>query len=156
MQIPSLYAIFHLIILCDVSRMPGERMSIRDNAAVGRFHGVSASNGQAIPERHTESKTKKEESGCRRWFQRACPCCLRRQNSSNDVSGVTDDVATGGGENGAPTTPLTPTGDTELAGEELGLITDMIFETCSHKLQLKFLKLKLCLLLSIFSHQSWL
>uniref|UniRef100_A0A671SQR9 Protein-glutamine gamma-glutamyltransferase K n=1 Tax=Sinocyclocheilus anshuiensis TaxID=1608454 RepID=A0A671SQR9_9TELE len=68
------------------SRMPGERLSIRDNAAVGRFHGVSASNGQAVPERHTESKMKKEESGCRRWFRRACPCCFRRQNSSSSNS----------------------------------------------------------------------
>uniref|UniRef100_A0A671SPC4 Protein-glutamine gamma-glutamyltransferase K n=1 Tax=Sinocyclocheilus anshuiensis TaxID=1608454 RepID=A0A671SPC4_9TELE len=66
--------------------MPGERLSIRDNAAVGRFHGVSASNGQAVPERHTESKMKKEESGCRRWFRRACPCCFRRQNSSSSNS----------------------------------------------------------------------
>uniref|UniRef100_A0A671SPW0 Protein-glutamine gamma-glutamyltransferase K n=1 Tax=Sinocyclocheilus anshuiensis TaxID=1608454 RepID=A0A671SPW0_9TELE len=94
--------------------MPGERLSIRDNAAVGRFHGVSASNGQAVPERHTESKMKKEESGCRRWFRRACPCCFRRQNSSYDVSGDVDGVAAGDGENEGPTTPLTPTGDTEL------------------------------------------
>lgn len=136
------------------SRMPGERLSIRDNAAVGRFHGVSASNGQAVPERHTESKMKKEESGCRRWFRRACPCCFQRQNSSCDVSGDVDGVAAGDGENEGPKTPLTPTGDTELDGEELGLITDMIFETSSHKLQLKFLRLNLCLLLSIFSHQS--
>ncbi|KTF97204.1 hypothetical protein cypCar_00018981 [Cyprinus carpio] len=95
------------------SRMPGERLSIRDNAAVGRFHGVSASNGQAVPERHTESKTKKEESGCRCWFQKACPCCFRRQSSSYDVSGDVDGVAAGDGEKEEPT-PLTPTGDTEL------------------------------------------
>uniref|UniRef100_A0A8C2AB47 Protein-glutamine gamma-glutamyltransferase K n=1 Tax=Cyprinus carpio TaxID=7962 RepID=A0A8C2AB47_CYPCA len=99
------------------SRMPGERLSIRDNAAVGRFHGVSASNGQAVPERHTESKTKKEESGCRCWFQKACPCCFRRQSSSYDVSGDVDGVAAGDGEKEEPT-PLTPTGDTELDGED--------------------------------------
>uniref|UniRef100_A0A8C2F985 Protein-glutamine gamma-glutamyltransferase K n=1 Tax=Cyprinus carpio TaxID=7962 RepID=A0A8C2F985_CYPCA len=93
--------------------MPGERLSIRDNAAVGRFHGVSASNGQAVPERHTESKTKKEESGCRCWFQKACPCCFWRQSSSYDVSGDVDGVAAGDGEKEEPT-PLTPTGDTEL------------------------------------------
>uniref|UniRef100_A0A672SNH7 Protein-glutamine gamma-glutamyltransferase K n=1 Tax=Sinocyclocheilus grahami TaxID=75366 RepID=A0A672SNH7_SINGR len=94
--------------------MPGERLSIRDNAAVGRFHGVSASNGQAVPERHTESKMKKEESGCRSWFRRVCPCCFQKQNSSYDVSGEVDGVAAGDGENEGPTTPLTPTGDTEL------------------------------------------
>lgn len=131
------------------SRMPGERLSIRDNAAVGRFHGVSASNGQAIPQRHTESKTKKEESGCRCWFQKACPCCFRRQSSSYDVSGDVDGVAAGDGEKEEPT-PLTPTGDTELDGEELGLITYIRFETSFHTFQCKFLKLNLFLLLSLF------
>uniref|UniRef100_A0A673LN91 Protein-glutamine gamma-glutamyltransferase K n=1 Tax=Sinocyclocheilus rhinocerous TaxID=307959 RepID=A0A673LN91_9TELE len=96
------------------SRMPGERLSIRDNSAVGRFHGVSASNGQAVPERHSESKMKKEESGCRRWFRRACPCCFRRQNSSNDVTIDTEGGAVGDGENEGPTSPMTATGDTEL------------------------------------------
>ncbi|KTF82279.1 hypothetical protein cypCar_00015782 [Cyprinus carpio] len=101
--------------------MPGERLSIRDNSAVGRFHGVSGSNGQAIPETQSESKMKKEESGCRRWFRRACPCCFRRQNSSNDVTSDSEGVAVGGGENEGPTSPITATGDTELDGEELCL-----------------------------------
>uniref|UniRef100_A0A8C1B2G2 Protein-glutamine gamma-glutamyltransferase K n=1 Tax=Cyprinus carpio carpio TaxID=630221 RepID=A0A8C1B2G2_CYPCA len=108
------------------SRMPGERLSIRDNAAVGRFHGVSASNGQAVPERHTESKTKKEESGCRCWFQKACPCCFRRQSSSYDVSGDVDGVAAGDGEKEEPT-PLTPTGDTELDGEDASSSNSIFF-----------------------------
>uniref|UniRef100_A0A8C2FD47 Protein-glutamine gamma-glutamyltransferase K n=1 Tax=Cyprinus carpio TaxID=7962 RepID=A0A8C2FD47_CYPCA len=102
--------------------MPGERLSIRDNAAVGRFHGVSASNGQAVPERHTESKTKKEESGCRCWFQKACPCCFWRQSSSYDVSGDVDGVAAGDGEKEEPT-PLTPTGDTELDVRSVDLLS---------------------------------
>ncbi|KAK2900462.1 hypothetical protein Q8A67_008577 [Cirrhinus molitorella] len=103
--------------------MPGERLSIRDNSSVGRFHGVAASNGEAAPERHTESKQKKE-SGCRRWFQRACPCCFRRQNSSYDVTNGTDGVVVGGGENEEPTPPLTATGDTEL--NELTLVVRSI------------------------------
>ncbi|XP_073704898.1 protein-glutamine gamma-glutamyltransferase K isoform X1 [Garra rufa] len=111
-------------------RMPGERLSIRDNSSVGRFHGVSASNGEAVPERHTES-TKKKEGGCRRWFRKACPCCIRRQNSSYDVTNGTDGVVVGDGNNEGPTTPLTVTGDTELDGQEFNIRQtdiDMILE----------------------------
>uniref|UniRef100_A0A8C1QHP6 Protein-glutamine gamma-glutamyltransferase K n=1 Tax=Cyprinus carpio TaxID=7962 RepID=A0A8C1QHP6_CYPCA len=103
--------------------MPGERLSIRDNSAVGRFHGVSGSNGQAIPETQSESKMKKEESGCRRWFRRACPCCFRRQNSSNDVTSDSEGVAVGGGENEGPTSPITATGDTELDVRSVNLLS---------------------------------
>lgn len=110
-------------ILCMTStRMPGERLSIRDNSAVGRFHGVSASNGHAIPEKQSDAKEKKE-NGCRRWLRKACPCCFRRQNSSYDVTGEVD----GGleGENETPSTPLPLTLDTNVDGKGLTFIRFM-------------------------------
>lgn len=90
--------------------MPGDRLSIRDNSAVGRFHGVSASNGHAVPEKQSEER--KKENGCSRWLRKACPCCLRRQSSSDDVM---DDVVEG--ENETPSTPLPLTVDTDVDGK---------------------------------------
>lgn len=98
--------------------MPGERLSIRDNTAVGRFHGASESNGRAVPERHTEAKVKKEESGCRRWLRRACPCCVRQQSSSDDIINEADG---GDGEEEGPVSPVPPSNDTELDGENIHL-----------------------------------
>lgn len=98
--------------------MPGERLSIRDNSAVGRFHGASESNGRAVPERHTEAKVKKEESGCRRWLRRACPCCIRQQSNPDDFTKEED---AGAGEEEGPVSPVPPSIDTELVGENLHL-----------------------------------
>lgn len=98
--------------------MPGERLSIRDNAAVGRFHGASESNGRAVPERHTEAKVKKEESGCRRWLRRACPCCVRQQSISEDF---TKEENGGDGEEEGPVSPVLPSIGTELDGENIHL-----------------------------------
>lgn len=95
-------------------RMPGERLSIRDNSAVGRFHGASESNGRAVPERHTETKVKKEESGCRRWLRRACPCCVRKRSNSDDFTKEVDAVVE---EEEGPVSPVPPSIDTELDGE---------------------------------------
>lgn len=101
--------------------MPGERRSIRDNSAVGRFHGVSDSNGLAVPERQTEAKVKKDESGCRRWLRKACPCCYRQQSNSYDLTTEKDAVVVGDGEKEEPASPVPPSGDTELNGEKLSL-----------------------------------
>ncbi|XP_056599191.1 protein-glutamine gamma-glutamyltransferase K [Triplophysa dalaica] len=96
--------------------MPGDRLSIRDNLAVGRFHGVSASNSHAVPEK--QSEVRKKENGCSRWLREACPGCLRRQSSSDDVM---DDVVEG--ENEIPSTPLPLTVDTD--------VDDLSLKVCS-------------------------
>ncbi len=94
--------------------MPGERLSIRDNAAVGRFHGVSASKWPGRSQKgHTESKMKeRRRADAAAGFGELVLVCFQRQNSSCDVSGDVDGVAAGDGENEGPKTPLTPTGDT--------------------------------------------
>ncbi|XP_051557640.1 protein-glutamine gamma-glutamyltransferase K-like [Myxocyprinus asiaticus] len=93
--------------------MPGERQSIRDNSAVGRFHGVSVSN-RTVSEKQAEGQEKKNENGCRRWLRKACPCCFRRQSSSYDFTNETGGSADGAGEDNAPASPLPLTADTEL------------------------------------------
>ncbi|KAI7790521.1 protein-glutamine gamma-glutamyltransferase K [Triplophysa rosa] len=102
--------------------MPGERLSIRDNSAVGRFHGVSASNGHVVPEKQSEASEKKE-NGCSRWLRKACPCCFRRQSSSDDVTGEVDGGLVVEGENESPSTPLPLTVDTD--------VDDLSLKVCS-------------------------
>lgn len=110
--------------MCTISsRMPGERLSIRDNSAVGRFHGVSASNGHAVPEKQSEAKEK--ENGCRRWLRKACPCCFRRQSSSYDITAEVDGGPSSEGENESPSTPLPLTVDTDVDGKELMFVSLM-------------------------------
>ncbi|XP_072524432.1 protein-glutamine gamma-glutamyltransferase K-like [Salminus brasiliensis] len=99
--------------------MPGSRRSVRDGSVVGRFHSVTTSNGQAVPEKETVAKEVRQEGRCRRWFRRACPCCCKRQSSSYDVTCEVDDTK----DNETPTTTPEPPqphlGDKEL--EELAL-----------------------------------
>ncbi|XP_056301500.1 protein-glutamine gamma-glutamyltransferase K [Danio aesculapii] len=94
--------------------MPGERQSIRDNSAVGRFHGVSARNGEAVAEKPSEGKTKKPESGCRRWLRKACPCCLRQQSNSYDLTSEADGVVAGNNENEQPASPVSVSVETNV------------------------------------------
>lgn len=119
-------------------RMPGQRLSIRINAALGRFHGENP------------ISIVRKECECRHRFQRDCLCLYRRQSNPYDVSGDVDGVAPGDVEKERPTPP-TLNGDTELDGEELGL--RMRFETSFHTLQLKFLKLSFSSLSLSFSSE---
>uniref|UniRef100_A0A4W4H4M3 Protein-glutamine gamma-glutamyltransferase K n=1 Tax=Electrophorus electricus TaxID=8005 RepID=A0A4W4H4M3_ELEEL len=82
--------------------MPESRTSVRDSSAVGRFHGATASNGQAVLEKEPASKEVKEEGFCRRWFQKACPCCCRRQSTSYDITNEKDADVTKNGEKLTP------------------------------------------------------
>uniref|UniRef100_A0A8C7NEE6 Protein-glutamine gamma-glutamyltransferase K n=1 Tax=Oncorhynchus mykiss TaxID=8022 RepID=A0A8C7NEE6_ONCMY len=96
--------------------MPGDRSTV-SGSVVGRFHGVAPTTVQITNQKEAESNSKKQ-GGCRRWFQKMCPCCCRRQSSSYDI---TDTVITDDGVK--PTTlpepPQPHTGDNEL--EELML-----------------------------------
>lgn len=131
-------------LLCMMSfRMPGERLSIRDNAAVGRFHGAAESNGRAVPERRTVTKVKKEESGCRRWLRKACPCCCRQRSNSYDFTNEEDGGVVDGVEE-VPVSPVPPSGDTELDGESQ-TIRKKIIRSSSNSI-----------FFPIFSHQCYL
>lgn len=70
--------------LSSSSRMPG---TARDVSAVGRFPGVTLSNGDAAPEKEKVMIEKgAEEGGCHRWLRRICPCCCRQKSSSYDIT----------------------------------------------------------------------
>ncbi|XP_059357128.1 protein-glutamine gamma-glutamyltransferase K-like isoform X2 [Carassius carassius] len=71
-------------IVRKTKKMPGQRLSIRDNATVGRFHGE---NTMSIVRR---------ECQCRYRFQRDCLCLYRRLSNLYDVSGDVDGVALNG------------------------------------------------------------
>lgn len=64
--------------------MPG---TARNASGVGRFPGVTFSNGNAAPEEaKVMIENEQEEGGCRRWLRRVCPCCCRKKSSSYEVS----------------------------------------------------------------------
>uniref|UniRef100_A0A668AS23 Protein-glutamine gamma-glutamyltransferase K n=1 Tax=Myripristis murdjan TaxID=586833 RepID=A0A668AS23_9TELE len=69
--------------------MPGERLTVRDEADVGRFPGAAPPTRVELTI-HKEGEKKQEEGGCRRWFRKICPCCCKRQNSAS--YDVTDKV----------------------------------------------------------------
>lgn len=76
------------VFLTLLPRMPGERLTVRGTADVGRFPG-------AAPPTRVELSIGKEdkdqsEGGCRSWFRKLCPCCCKRQNSN--TYDVTDKV----------------------------------------------------------------
>lgn len=62
--------------------MPGERLTVRDTSEVGRFPGAAPPTRVQLSI-HKEGEKKQEESGCRSWFRKMCPCCCKRQNSSS-------------------------------------------------------------------------
>lgn len=64
------------------TRMPGERLTVRENSDVGRFPGAAPPTRVELTI-HKEGEPKKEEGGCRRWFRKMCPCCCKRQNSNS-------------------------------------------------------------------------
>ncbi|XP_066508875.1 protein-glutamine gamma-glutamyltransferase K-like [Hoplias malabaricus] len=94
------------------------RTSVRDGLAVGRFHGIATSNGQAVPEKETLAKEAPEEGCCRRWLRKCCPCCFRRQSCSYDAVNEAD-VMTDDEKHPIPEPPQPHTDDNEL--KELGL-----------------------------------
>lgn len=68
------------------TRMPGERLTVREMSDVGRFPGAAPPTRVELTI-HKEGEKKKEEGGCRRWFRKMCPCCCKRQNgTSYDVT----------------------------------------------------------------------
>uniref|UniRef100_A0AAV2JV13 Protein-glutamine gamma-glutamyltransferase K n=1 Tax=Knipowitschia caucasica TaxID=637954 RepID=A0AAV2JV13_KNICA len=66
-------------------KMPGERLTVRSTADVGRFPGAAPPTRVELSIHKDEKKP--EEGGCRRWFKKMCPCCFKRQAStSHDVT----------------------------------------------------------------------
>ncbi|XP_030630322.1 protein-glutamine gamma-glutamyltransferase K [Chanos chanos] len=107
--------------------MPSERLSIRDSSAVGRFHGATTANGQAVPERESTPVQRKKKGGFAGCFQKLCPCSSRRQSSSSNIINAdnlvtTDNVATPSSP--APLPPEPQTGDLEL--REAKLMVDSV------------------------------
>ncbi|KAM4556781.1 protein-glutamine gamma-glutamyltransferase K [Fundulus diaphanus] len=62
--------------------MPGERLTVRSPAEIGRFPGAAPPLRVELTIQSQEGK-KQEEGGCRRWFRKICPCCCKRQNSTS-------------------------------------------------------------------------
>ncbi|XP_062373340.1 protein-glutamine gamma-glutamyltransferase K [Sardina pilchardus] len=100
--------------------MPG---TVRNASGVGRFPGVTFSNGDASPEKEKVVTEKEpEEGGCNRWLRRICPCCCRQKSTSYEVTpGAHNEVDAKEEEKPAPLPePALPqTGDKEM--EELQL-----------------------------------
>lgn len=69
--------------------MPGERLTVRSPADIGRFPGTAPPTRVELTI-HKEEDKKPEEGGCRRWFKKMCPCCFKRQASTS--YDVTDKV----------------------------------------------------------------
>lgn len=70
--------------------MPGERLTVRGTSEVGRFPGAAPPTRVELTI-HKEGEKKQEEGGCRRWFKKMCPCCLKRQTSTSyDVTDKVD------------------------------------------------------------------
>ncbi|XP_008297794.1 protein-glutamine gamma-glutamyltransferase K [Stegastes partitus] len=69
--------------------MPGERLTVRGTSEIGRFPGAAPPTRVELTIHHQAEK-KPEESGCRRWLRKMCPCCCKRQNSTS--YDVTDKV----------------------------------------------------------------
>ncbi|KAF6718385.1 Protein-glutamine gamma-glutamyltransferase K [Oryzias melastigma] len=61
--------------------MPGERLTVRGASEIGRFPGAAPPTRVEVTIQKAEKK--QEESGCRRWFKKMCPCCCKRQSSSS-------------------------------------------------------------------------
>ncbi|XP_072297069.1 protein-glutamine gamma-glutamyltransferase K-like [Eucyclogobius newberryi] len=62
--------------------MPGERLTVRSMADVGRFPGAAPPTRVELTI-HKEEEKKPEEGGCRRWFRKMCPCCCKKQASAS-------------------------------------------------------------------------
>lgn len=71
------------------TRMPGERLTVREMSEVGRFPGAAPPTRVEVTIQK-EGEKKQEEKGCRRWFKKMHPCCCKRQNSTS--YDVTDKV----------------------------------------------------------------
>ncbi|XP_056148805.1 protein-glutamine gamma-glutamyltransferase K [Lampris incognitus] len=69
--------------------MPGERLTARNMADVGRFHGAAPPTRVELTI-HKDEEKKQEEGGCRRWFRKMCPCCCKQQSSN--TYDITDKV----------------------------------------------------------------
>ncbi|XP_076150608.1 protein-glutamine gamma-glutamyltransferase K [Alosa pseudoharengus] len=95
----------------------------RNASGVGRFPGVTFSNGDAAPEKEKVMNEKEpEEGGCRQWLRRICPCCCRQKSTSYEVTpGAHNEVDAKEEEKPTPLPePALPqTGDKEM--EELQL-----------------------------------
>ncbi|XP_061550020.1 protein-glutamine gamma-glutamyltransferase K [Phycodurus eques] len=68
--------------------MPGERLTVR-TSGVGRFPGAAPPTRVELSI-HKEGEQKTEDSACRRWFRKMCPCCCKCQNSN--TYDITDKV----------------------------------------------------------------
>nr|XP_061795153.1 protein-glutamine gamma-glutamyltransferase K-like [Nerophis lumbriciformis] len=68
--------------------MPGERPTVTRTSDVGRFPGAAPPTRVELSIHKEGEKT--EESACRRWFRKMCPCCCKCQNSS--TYDITDKV----------------------------------------------------------------
>ncbi|KAF7203306.1 protein-glutamine gamma-glutamyltransferase K-like isoform X2 [Nothobranchius furzeri] len=74
--------------------MPAVTRSIRDRTTIGRFPTVTLGFGEDEVEEKEELEKEdddSEESACRRWLRKACPCCYRKPNDD----GLTEMVVTG-------------------------------------------------------------
>ncbi|XP_041804859.1 protein-glutamine gamma-glutamyltransferase K [Chelmon rostratus] len=70
--------------------MPGERLTVRGTSEIGRFPGAAPPTRVELTI-HKEGEKKQEEGGCRRWFKKMCPCCIKRQTSTSyDVTDKVD------------------------------------------------------------------
>ncbi|XP_051944714.1 protein-glutamine gamma-glutamyltransferase K isoform X1 [Hippocampus zosterae] len=69
--------------------MPGERLTVRRISDVGRFPGAAPPTRVELSI-HKEGEKTTEDTACRRWFRKMCPCCCKRQNSN--TYDVTDKV----------------------------------------------------------------
>ncbi|XP_061653457.1 protein-glutamine gamma-glutamyltransferase K [Phyllopteryx taeniolatus] len=68
--------------------MPGERLTVR-TSDVGRFPGAAPPTRVELSI-HKEGEQKTEDSACRHWFRKMCPCCCKCQNSN--TYDITDKV----------------------------------------------------------------
>ncbi|XP_049603487.1 protein-glutamine gamma-glutamyltransferase K [Syngnathus scovelli] len=59
--------------------MPGERLTVRSTSDMGRFPGAAPPTKVELSI-HKEGEKKTEDSACRRWFRKMCPCCCKCQN----------------------------------------------------------------------------
>uniref|UniRef100_A0A3Q2Z2P6 Protein-glutamine gamma-glutamyltransferase K n=1 Tax=Hippocampus comes TaxID=109280 RepID=A0A3Q2Z2P6_HIPCM len=69
--------------------MPGERLTVRRISDVGRFPGAAPPTRVELSI-HKEGEKTTEDTACRRWFRKMCPCCCKCQKSN--TYDVTDKV----------------------------------------------------------------
>ncbi|XP_043985259.1 protein-glutamine gamma-glutamyltransferase K-like [Gambusia affinis] len=74
--------------------MPPVIHSVRDSSAVGRFPTVTLPfvEDVEVEEEEPAENDVNEESACRRWLRKACPCCCKRPGGDDDA---TETVVTG-------------------------------------------------------------